>query len=72
MEFAKPIVEEEKKRILIFANQSSEQITEIQETKEEEERRIRVMKNRGGNGTKGKCCAPFCGTTHLSLCPFFT
>lgn len=44
--FAKPIMEEERKRMLSFSNKASKQIIEVIETKEEEQRRDELTKKR--------------------------
>ncbi len=41
--FAKPIMEEEEKRMVSFANKESKQVKTIIETKDEEDRRIKLM-----------------------------
>lgn len=50
--FAKPIMEEEEKRMLSFANKESKQIKTIIETKDEEERRIKLMNKDVNNDQK--------------------
>ena len=47
--FVKPIMEEEEKRMLSFANKESKQVKTINETKEEE-RRINLMNKKFNNG----------------------
>ena len=41
--FAKPIMEEEEKRMVSFMNKESKQVKTIIETKDEEDRRIKLM-----------------------------
>ena len=45
VDFAKPIMKEEKKRMLSFSNMESQQITEVIESEEEEKRRKQIMKS---------------------------